>query len=526
MPTKQNVSPIEAINIQLETHCSQRSSLPFILPILQNLSESDAESSMIYISKKLDIPPVEISSLMSFFNRSYYPSGRLTDIRLCKSMGFQKKQVKEIAQALQTKLNLDFGETSTDGNRSLRWTACADDPQLSPMLWVNDQVYTQVKEEELEDILSNNANQDSQSRIMHSSTFTDNLFFSELKSELAIKSILKKESSNPNRAKSAILVCNVDEGEPLAQKSRILLTKYLPLVMEGMVVNAFVAGIEQGLIYLPNRYGYLKLNLERELSELRKRNLLGVDILGWKGFNFDVEVLIGLGDYVGREESALAAFLKGYRPEFNARGNSTLPYRILAVDQFLKIAYLAANSPDNIENVEMESRQLPAIVSISGDCSQPGIYQVQNGMRIRELLQRVGADDACVVQIGGISAELKTAEDFDQIINPFDLQQVASIIVYGPQTDLLEAAKDILAFFHEASCGQCVPCRNGIPVLMQTLQAFAGGKKMRPALPEIRSLAETIQLASKCRLGQYAPNAFLSVLEIADQDLHGGLLAR
>ncbi|NPV40248.1 MAG: hypothetical protein HPY72_02755 [Anaerolineae bacterium] len=525
MPTKQNDSPIEAINIQLETHCSQRSSLPFILPILQNLSLSDAESSMIYLSKKLDIPPVEISSLISFFNRSNSPSGRQTDVRLCKSMGFHKNQIKDIAQALQTKLNLGFGETSADGNCSLRWAACADDPQLSPMLWVNDQVYTQVKVEELDEILSNNSNQDSQSKIMHSSTFTDGLFFSELKPELAIKSILKKVVLNPNRAKSDVLVCNVDEGEPLAQKSRFLLTKYFPLVMEGMLINAFVAGIERGLIYLPNRYGYLKANLEHELSELRKRNLLGVDILGWKGFNFDVEVLVGLGDYVGREESALAAFLKGYRPEFDARGISTLPYRILAVDQFLKIAYLAANSPYNIKNVELESCQLPAIVSISGDCGQPGIYQVQNGMRIRELLQRVGADDACVLQIGGISAPLKTAEDFDQIINPFDLQQAASIIVYGPQTDLLEAVKDILSFFHETSCGQCVPCRNGIPVLMKSLQAYAGGKKMRPALPEIRSLAETIQLASKCRLGQCAPNAFLSVLEIAEQDLRGGMLA-
>lgn len=60
---------------------------------------------------------------------------------------------------------------------------------------------------------------------------------------------------------------------------------------------------------------------------------------------------------------------------------------------------------------------------------------------------------------------------------------------------------------------------------MKSLQAYAGGKKMRPALPEIRSLAETIQLASKCRLGQCAPNAFLSVLEIAEQDLRGGMLA-
>jgi [NiFe] hydrogenase diaphorase moiety large subunit len=130
---------------------------------------------------------------------------------------------------------------------------------------------------------------------MHSSTFTDGLFFSELKPELAIKSILKKVVLNPNRAKSDVLVCNVDEGEPLAQKSRFLLTKYFPLVMEGMLINAFVAGIERGLIYLPPVW-HLKANLEHELSELRKRNLLGVDILGLKGYNFDVEELSD-GDY-------------------------------------------------------------------------------------------------------------------------------------------------------------------------------------------------------------------------------------
>jgi [NiFe] hydrogenase diaphorase moiety large subunit len=110
--------------------------------------------------------------------------------------------------------------------------------------------------------------------------------------------------------------------------------------------------------------------MDQKLTDFRKHALIGKDILGHKGFDFEIEVLAGMGNYIGREETTLASMLNGFRPEFDAHNKGTQPYRILSVDYFLKALYLAERSPEKLGNLDKEISVLPTLVSVTGDCEK------------------------------------------------------------------------------------------------------------------------------------------------------------
>jgi [NiFe] hydrogenase diaphorase moiety large subunit len=87
-----------------------------------------------------------------------------------------------------------------------------------------------------------------------------------------------------------------------------------------------------------------------------------------------------------------------------------------------------------------------------------------------------------------------------------------SIIVFGPDRDMLHVAKNFMEFFVEESCGQCTPCRAGNAKLLAGIEMLDRGACSSAYLKELLALGETMQLASKCGLGQSSPNAFVSIM--------------
>ena len=111
------------------------------------------------------------------------------------------------------------------------------------------------------------------------------------------------------------IICNADEGEPGTFKDRLILTDFADLVFDGMTIGARAIGASLGLIYLRAEYGYLRDHLESVVATRREAGLLGRDIGGIEGFNFDVLVAMGAGAYVCGEETALIESLEGFRGE-------------------------------------------------------------------------------------------------------------------------------------------------------------------------------------------------------------------
>ena len=102
---------------------------------------------------------------------------------------------------------------------------------------------------------------------------------------------------------------------------------------------------------------------------------------------------------------------------------------------------------------------------------------------------------------------------FDRAIAFEDVATGGAIIVFGPSRDMLAVARNFLEFFVEESCGQCTPCREGNQKLLEGVIALQQGRCSTERLRELRQLGRTMQVASKCGLGQTSPNAFLSIVE-------------
>ncbi len=111
------------------------------------------------------------------------------------------------------------------------------------------------------------------------------------------------------------IICNADEGEPGTFKDKSIINNLPGLIIEGMVIAAFVTGAKNGFIYLRAEYKYLLKNLEKTIQEFYQNELLGNNIYGIEHFNFDIEIQLGAGSYVCGAETALLESLEGKRGE-------------------------------------------------------------------------------------------------------------------------------------------------------------------------------------------------------------------
>ena len=148
---------------------------------------------------------------------------------------------------------------------------------------------------------------------------------------------------------------------------------------------------------------------------------------------------------------------------------------------------------------------------MSGDCTRPGVYELPWGITVEQLLETVGGGNAKAVQVGGYSGQLIPASQFDRRLAYEDLGIGGSVIVYGQDRDMLDVAENYFEFFVDESCGQCTPCRDGNVKLLEGIRALRQGKCSSRYLNELISLCETIQVASKCGLGQLSPNILIAI---------------
>ena len=114
----------------------------------------------------------------------------------------------------------------------------------------------------------------------------------------------KIEGARNAAGKEKYVVCNADEGEPGTFKDRVLLTSFLPRVLEGMAIAGFAAGATKGFVYLRGEYQYLRPHLQRTIDDMRASNLLGVSIRGAPGFDFDIQIHMGARLYLRRRHGA------------------------------------------------------------------------------------------------------------------------------------------------------------------------------------------------------------------------------
>ncbi|MFO7941565.1 MAG: NADH-ubiquinone oxidoreductase-F iron-sulfur binding region domain-containing protein [Bacillota bacterium] len=316
------------------------------------------------------------------------------------------------------------------------------------------------------------------------------------------------------------VICNADEGEPGTFKDRVLLDEYADLVFDGMVAAGYAVGSREGYVYLRGEYRYMLKDLEETLEKMRNEGRLGSNIGGREDFSFDIHIHLGSGAYVCGEESALIESMEGRRGEPRIRppfpvtaGYLGKPTVVNNVETFALASRILEHGPEWFKGYGTDDSVGLKLYSVSGDVEDPGVYELPMGITVEELLDKVGGADAAAVQIGGASGSMVTRGDFGRRIAFEDIPTGGSVIVFGPQRDLLAVLENFMEFFADESCGQCTPCRLGTARLLEGVRDMRVGTIDEDRVEVLRDLADTMAIAAKCGLGQSCNSPFNSILD-------------
>jgi [NiFe] hydrogenase diaphorase moiety large subunit len=535
-----------------------------LLPILHELQARYGHISdvmMQEVADRLNLKPVEVYSTMSFYHFfNTQETGRYV-IRLCQTISCDMLGKEHVARQFENELGIEFGETTPDGMFTLEYASCLGMCDQGPAVLVNDKVYTHVTPAKVHGIINecrknqcdNRENMKGvksnalklgpilESAGSHQEGLKKALQMTrqeliEVMKESGLKgrggagfpTFLKWQLAAASKGDKKYVVCNADEGEPGTFKDRLLLTNYADLLFDGMTIAGYAIGSQHGILYLRAEYYYMKKHLEDVLNRRREKSLLGKNILGKDGFSFDIEIRMGAGAYVCGEETALIESIEGKRGEPRDRppypvvvGIDGYPTAVNNVETFVAAELIMANGAPWFKKQGTEKTTGTKLFSVSGDCERPGIYELPMGVTIRELLAEVGGEEAKAVQVGGASGTCVPASDFDRKITYEDVASGGSIIVFGPYRDMLEVAENFMEFFVEESCGQCFLCRKGNVRLLEGIERLQNGVVSMKELKELQELGKSMQVASKCGLGQTSANAFLSIVENFSDEILG-----
>ncbi len=331
---------------------------------------------------------------------------------------------------------------------------------------------------------------------------------------------LKWDLCRKEKADRHYVVCNADEGEPGTFKDRVILTELPRLLFEGMVVAGYAVGAREGVLYLRSEYSYLKPCLESVLDAMRREHLLGEKVAGSPDFDFDLVVKSGAGAYVCGEESALLESAEGKRGEPRDRppfpvqvGYQGQPTTVNNVETLATAAQVLVHGAAWFTSMGTPKSAGTKLLSVSGDCAAPGVYEVEFGLTVGDILGMVGGGDAQAVQVGGPSGTCLSPAGFGRKICFSDLATGGSVIVFGPGRDILEAVGSFMEFFVEESCGWCTPCRAGNVLLKRKFEKVVAGRGAARDLKELEAWGKLVKATSRCGLGQTSPNPILTTLQ-------------
>ncbi|MBN2667887.1 MAG: hypothetical protein JXR60_01550 [Bacteroidales bacterium] len=309
------------------------------------------------------------------------------------------------------------------------------------------------------------------------------------------------------------IICNADEGEPGTFKDRKLLVEVPRKVFSGMAIAAYVTGAKIGFLYLRREYRNLIPQLNKELdifNESAKKF----------GLDFKISIFSGSGAYVCGEETALIESMEGKRgeprnkPPFPIQnGYLGKPTLVNNVETFASTSMICRIGADKYKALGTDDQHGSKLFSISGDSPKEGVHELELGMKISDFVEEFGDGDTKAVQIGGVAGFCIPRKQFETSIIGEGNTTGGATMIFNSTRSMYNVLHNYLDFFAEESCGQCTPCRVGTQQLLKGIEAVKSGKKPASYLDDLIKLSKTMQITSKCGLGQSVTNSFASIIE-------------
>ena len=517
------------------------------------------ETSIQQLAAALDLPAAHVRGVIGFYSFLHITPRGDYDILFSDSITDHMLGSRTLMDDLCTRLGVEPGRPRADGRVCVATTSCTGMCDQGPALLVNGLAVTRLDGHRIEtiaalvenrtpldawpaefferrdnirraDLLLSHAACDSSALRALIDKGADGLFGEIEASGLrgrggagfntAMKWKFCREADDSNHANDRVVVCNADEGEPGTFKDRVLLNSHADDVFAGMTLCAGIIGARHGYLYLRGEYLYLRNTLEETLATRRRNGLLGRNILGKAGFDFDIEIHMGAGAYICGEESALLESLEGkrgvprIRPPFPVtHGYLGRPTVVNNVETFMAAAQIATQGAAWFKAVGTEQSTGTKLLSISGDCEHPGIYEFPFGVTLQEVLEACGATDCQAIQVAGAAGFTIPAAEFSRSIAFEDISTGGSFMVFNQARELLDMVQNFSRFFVHESCGFCTPCRVGGSLLKDLIDKVHAGQASRYDMSELRNIGNLMKSTSHCGLGTTAPNPVLDTLD-------------
>ena len=565
--------------MSVQKRFSSRTTLMNVLWDIQRKRRHISRDDMTKISKVFNMSRMELEGVITFYHFFHRSDVGKYTIYLNNSIISKHKDFDAVKKAFEDELGVKMGNVTKDKHFGLFETSCIGLSDQETAALINFNAFTNLTPKKVASIISKLKQGHSleslsdfpKNNIQYKPSEEKTVFFKDYNQGKALQKLvklnpdevidlikksklsgrggaffptgLKWELCKNNEADQKYIICNADEGEPGTFKDRVLLNEYPGLLIEGMAIAGYVVGATQGTIYLRAEYFYLKDKIDQTIQEFYKKGLLGKGILGIENFNFDINIHMGAGAYVCGEETALIASMEGKRGEPTTKeyfpvekGFLGKPTIVNNVETLCAVPRILEMGLDKYLSIGTNATPGTKLLSVSGDCKKPGVYEIEWGMKLRDFLKLIKANDPQFILFNGFAGECLSSVDFDREISgenllsehiqfTFDdpieysrkmsgvgLRSGGSFMVFDNSRDLLPILKNITDFFVAESCGICVPCRTGNFLLTKKIHKIMLCHADKNDLDEIKDWSTIIKQSSRCGLGKTSTTCLLTAM--------------
>lgn len=527
------------IHALLKHYDSDKTRLMDILWDIQNQQGYISEEAIASLAEGLNMSRDDVRETLSFYHFFKDKSFGKHKVYLCNTVIAKMGNYDEVRTALEQEIGTSFGHVDDSGMFGLGDANCIGLSDQEPAMMVDQVVFTDLTAEKVKAIISQLkqgktaveiANPDSadskdiayvnamaaenirtESKVMFKADRDYKAILQTCLNQLPEQVIititeanlrgrggagfptgLKWKMGRDAEGKEKYVICNADEGEPGTFKDRVLLSRSPKDVLLGMIAAAYAIGSRHGIIYLRCEYWYLKDYLQQQIQDFRNDGLLGEQILG-TDFEFDIRIQMGAGAYVCGDETALIESCEGKRgtprvkpPYPIQQGYLGMPTSVNNVETLAIASRIIEEGSAQFTAMGTDESTGTRLLSVSGDCDQPGIYEIEWGTTLNAVLEMVGAKNPKAIQISGPAGDcLSVAKDGERLFCYSDLSCNGSLMIFDESRDLLNIVRDFMEFFAEESCGICTPCRAGGVDLLHKVERIIDGRGCQQDLDEV-----------------------------------------
>lgn len=528
------------------------------------------------VSKTLRVPLADIHGVIEFYTMFYNQPMAKRVIRVCEDVVCQLAGCEAVHQAISNKLGLQAGEISPDGAVAYERVPCLGMCEHAPNALNGEQpagdltpaavddflagVYPepgakiygepklklfrvgQIDPLSLDDYLAhegyvglNNAMQHQPEQVIQWMEESGILGRGGAMFPVGQKWKFTRAAAGAPSQKH--IIANCDESEPGTFKDRGLMEEDPFSLIEAMTLAGYVAGAENGWIFIRGEYPRSHKRLVNAVEKARAAGYLGKNILGRNGFHFDIEIRLGAGAYICGEETALFEAIEGNRgfprikPPFpTTHGLFQQPTAINNVETLVAALAVSRIGWEEWAKYGTADSKGTKWFCLSGHVYKPGLYELPFGLTVRELIALGGGvKDGHAVQavlVGGAAGRFLSPEELDYPLTYESARNHAFpigsgvVVVIDDSYDLRQTLYHLAHFFAHESCGKCFPCQLGTQRQMEILHHIShnGGPRNGGPRPGDRArlldIGFTMTETSLCGLGQTAAAAIISAINL------------